>query len=146
MSNDKMMQSLEALLPKCLDDIITINRDKARIQLSADEQLTPMMQPLSSNSVRETLDEWRFITLSSLVGDEFRVRLLGQISRNGMAWFTSAVVHIDLEQGLVQTHNSFYRLGTKGEGEPPFEHLACLCACLHKQGVGEVYGIPHFFY
>ncbi len=146
MADESMIQSLEAMIPKSLDDIVRKNREQARIHLATSEQLSNLMTSLPSADTYATIDDWRFISLSAPEAGIYRIRLLGSLAHNGDAWFTSVVRQIDIEQGLVMTQNNYYKLGEKGEGEPPFEQLACICSALHAQGAGEYLGVPPFFY
>jgi hypothetical protein len=146
MADDKLHESIEALMPKSLDDIIQLNRDQASIHQSTEEELAPFLSnTLEGVNLYATVEDWRLITLKSKTQAIYRVRLLGQLAHSGESWFTSAIRLIDFEHGVVQTHNNFYGLGSKGEGEPPFHDLAILCASLNRQGVGAFYGIPPFF-
>jgi hypothetical protein len=146
MADEKPDESIEALMPKSLDDVFRQNRDKASIHLSTDEELAPFLSNiLEKANLYATVEDWRLITLKSKTQEVYRVRLLGRLAHSGESWFTSVIRLIDFEHGVVQTHNNFYGLGNKGEGEPPFRDLAILCTSLNRQGLGAYFGIPSFF-
>jgi hypothetical protein len=93
----------------------------------------------------DTIDEWRIIAIRQ-VGAPPLLSLLGRTVGMGGVRMTSEIAGLDVNRGLCRTRNSLYRLGFPGEGEPPQEDLICVCAILHRWGVGRLIGAPEFFY
>lgn len=146
MSNQPAATTIEAMMPSCLDDVIRKNRDKARLYLATPELKADKARVIGLAEPRDTISNYRFIVFQTTAGKP-NVILLGHGERARGAWITSAVEGIDFGTGMVATANSLYRLeGAEGEGEPPFEHLAIVCAAMHSWGNGKVLGVPEWFF
>lgn len=139
-------QKIDSLIPKSIDDIIRKNRDQGRLYLTTPEKIKGLTRAIVDvkNSVRDTINDWRLITID-VKGYGTKTMLLGDAVRYGGPWITSNVLAVDLGTGIVVTANSTYRLGSIGEGEPPEDHLILVCAFL-SQTCGEHFGVPAFFY
>ena len=147
---DRLREALEKIIPKSLDDVVRRNRDKMRIGRATLEEIARRMAAVEPEDPRDTLEEWRIIAFRTeapfgLFGDGMLL-LLGYATEARASWITSEIQRIDFDRRLVRTRNSVYRLGTPGQGEPPTEDLAVLCAVLHEWGVGDLLGAPHFFF
>ena len=141
-----LAQQINDLIPKSLDDIIRQNRDQAELCLATDAEIMALHDEIRPGPVKDWMEDWRFITLHVMSTRDAQVMLLGHTSI-GHARITSVVRQIDLDRQLVVTNSgSLYRLGRPGEGEPPFYHLAMVCAAFHSWGFGRHLGVPHFFY
>lgn len=134
------------LIPKSLDDIIRLHKDEASIYLSTSDQiqgLTRAIVDINERDVKDTVENWRLISLDSK--GKVAVLLLGDGRESRHPWITSPLQAVDLGAGLVVTTNSVYALGTPGEGEPDTDHLIRICAFL-APGAQQYFGIPAFFY
>lgn len=136
----------EALLPKCLDDLIRINRDQASLGLATPEEIMGLHYEIIPRKPKETLNDWRLIALHIKPLNQTQFFMLGYLSFTGTPRITSDVKHMDLDRGLIMTRNSLYALGKSGEGEPHFEHLLLVCAAFHRWGMGAVLGMLEVFY
>lgn len=148
---------MEDMIPKGLDEIIRLNRDKASIRHATDEDLGELVF-LKSLTVgfRNTpfkflLKDWHLVCVEITDSKQKTICALGYVHIDGRdrTWITSSITSIDIDAGYFETHSgSFYKLdlNTKGEGEPDFDQLALLCVRLHQQGAGEALGVPRFFY
>lgn len=137
-------------MPKRLDDIIRDNRHMARLALSTDDEILDRYGPVTPGPEKEVIDDWRFVSLHLATSDGLEavtlMFLLGFRRSNGNPRITSDVVKIDLDRGLVVTKNgSLYRLGSQGQGEPPFAHLFMICSAFHSWGFGLPLGVPPLF-
>lgn len=153
--SDTFDQALNAAIPRCLDSVITRNRDLARLYLATEEQiaaLSRIIPPVPKEELRGAVSDWRFITYQvTPPGEEaeVHVHLLGDNhARKAGTKITSAVVGIDLGSRLVATHSgSLYRLvGERGVGEPTLYQLLQLCGAMWSWGRGATLGVTHVFY
>lgn len=97
--------------------------------------------------LKDTINNWRLISLYVKKSDSIQVLLLGDSAANNHPWITSPVGSIDFRKKVVLTASgSIYKLGSPGNGEPPKEHLICICAAFHSWGSGVFLGVPEFFY
>jgi hypothetical protein len=151
----EVREALEQMIPKSLDDVVRKSRGQFQIGLATAEELTLLAATIGDGPIRDTIAEWRIIAFRAIglaVGAQThavsrsRLLLLGRAAGMRCPWITSAVTGIDLDGRLVRTQNSVYRLGARGEGEPPQEDLICVCAATHSWGVGKLIGAPAFFY
>jgi hypothetical protein len=145
---DSIALTLEAAIPKSLDDIIRANRDKMRLTLATDSDFLELTKPLDyTGQVRETLSPWYIIVRKVTGHPQVAAQLLGYTQRN-LPWITSNIVGVDLDRGLVQTRNSWYGVDVNalGRGEPGAELLATVCAHMRGDGLGDYFQIPPWFF
>ena len=115
--NDEFFNAIEAIVPKCLDEIIRHNRDFAQVRLTTDFEVMKLYASITPSHVKEIINDWRFISLAFKYADGsfHEVYLLGDKESNGIPRITSIVRKIDLDRQLVYTNSgSLYRLGTPG--------------------------------
>lgn len=140
---------LDSLIPKSLDDIVRKNREHMTIRLATDLEIMEKYHEIVPNRPPNmVISDWRMVVfeMSAHGYKRLDIFLLGDKPNNGVR-ITSPVRMIDLDRQLVFTQSgSLYGLGKAGYGEPPFEHLAMICAASHAWGFGSLFGIPHFFY
>ena len=150
-----IQETLEHMIPKSLDDIVRKSRDRFQIALATVEELAGLAATIEAGPIRDTITEWRIIAFRAIglsvdaqtqAVSRSLLLLLGRAAGTRCPWITSAVTEIDIDRRLVRTQNSVYRLGARGEGEPPQEDLICVCAATHRWGVGKRIGAPAFFY
>ncbi|MFH1493367.1 MAG: hypothetical protein ABIG70_01040 [Pseudomonadota bacterium] len=139
---------LDLLIPKTLDDIIRQNRDKAELRLASDEEKNALFASIQPAPIKNQIEKWYFITLFSKPSNNSQVILLGYIADSGYPWITSAVEGIDFEHRLVVTKSgSYYALkGLEGMGEPSLDLLTSICSAMHGWGMGDYFGVPHWFF
>lgn len=150
-SSPALERALEDLIPKSLDDIVRKNRQSCSIHLTADEDLAALTRSIiaDESDIKDEIDDWRVVCYHRTpeLGGKAHL-LIGHAIRANCNWGTSPISAIDLLVGLATTRSgSIYRLrGPRGKGEPPTDHLICLCALLHTWGSGPVVGVPYFFF
>jgi hypothetical protein len=149
-----LVQALEKLMPRSLDDVVRANRDSFQIGLATADEIRRLTDSIEPAGTKSTIDDWRIIAFRTLkpgpnsgrVVARTLLSMLGRSSRTNRSLITSEVVKIDFESGLVRTLNSLYKIGVEGEGEPPSDDLIHLCATTHTWGFGKIIGAPAFFY
>lgn len=143
-----LIQSLNDFIPKKLDDIIRENRELAALGISTADDIQALSAEMTSAfSVKDTIDDWRLVSLREKQSGNTQVLLLGHSQNENVAWLTSSIVRIDLTRNCVMTKSgSYYGLGSQGDGEPSRGQLIHVCATLHRWGSGAFLGVPHFFY
>lgn len=143
-ANDELAQHINALLPKSLDDIVRINRQHMTIRLATEKEIMELHHEIvPDREPKMIIDNWRFVAFEKSLDTFHRVdiSLLGDRPDRGVR-ITSAVRKIDLDRQLVITHSgTLYGLGKPGDGEPPFDHLAMICAAAHSWGWGAAWQI-----
>jgi hypothetical protein len=103
---------------------------------------TGSLNPMDVSAIREALARMFPKSLDDIVRQSrSRLSLLGRAAGMRCPWITSEVREIDIDARLVRTRNSLYRLGARGEGEPPQEDLICVCAATHQWGCGALIGM-----
>jgi hypothetical protein len=140
-----IQQVLAEMIPSSLDDIVRKNRDQVQIGLATIEEIAAREGAIEPGPALDTIDEWRVVAIRQL-GSQPMLSLLGRVVGTGVRRMTSRIAVLDVARGLCRTRNSLYPLGFPGEGEPPPEDLICVCAILHRWGVGRLIGAPEFFY
>lgn len=147
MTDETIEQQLTRLLPRGLDDIIRENRNELRLALATEAELKALETTIADAPVRHRLVQWNVLVLHATAanGQTSSPRLIGRVVDTGESWMTSHVVGIDFEQGLVQTRSTLYGImGTRAaEKDTDLLHI---CAALHRWGLGERFGVPHFVY
>ena len=145
---DCLQKAINDLVPKSLDDIVRVNRDRYSLRLFSENDMAsfvPMVESMTEpKPVRGIIDDWRIICLQ--VVDQKLYFLTGILRERRVSYMTSDVRSVDIENNLVLTKNSLYEIGSKGEGEPDFHGLLHICAVFHAWGTGPYLGAPHIFY
>lgn len=144
----ELIQAITNIIPQSLDDIIRENREHVELLLSTEEEISTLVRPIANPpSLKDTIDDWRMISLVDKGQARTSVLLLGNSQKNHSAWITSPVLEVDFDQMVVLTRSgSLYQLGSRGNGQPTRDQLIHVCATLHTWGLGEFLGAPHFFY
>ncbi len=148
MTTSLFHEMLENLIPKRLDDIIRINRDKCRLALATEKELEALESSLSDLPVRYALTKWQIVMIHITSDNGLQTtspRLIGRLVDSGQSWMTSYVVSIDMSNGLIQTKNSGYRVIGERIEEAELD-LFHICTSLNQWGVGQYFGVPEFFY
>ncbi len=145
----------DSLFPKSLDDIVRKNREHFQIGLAKAEEFASRVAKIEPGRSVDTIDQWRLVAFRAPpprlrfereMSDKVHLSLLGEAVKARQIWTTSEVMQIDVEGGFARTQNSLYKLGIKGKGEPPREHLICVAAATHSWGWGTFIAAPEFFY
>ena len=144
-----MRENIEDFLPKSLDEIVRRRRDEVQIRLATSSEIQALGEFLGDAQMKQgeekdTINEWYPVTFR--VRDDLQIRLLGHFEKRNEILLSSAVTVLNRQNGVARTENSLYRLGKRGDGEPPRHFLAVLCAILHKTGAGQVLGVPEVFF
>ncbi len=144
------LDDFSKLIPSCLDDIITINRDKATLRMATDVEiacLPPLIDMVDGRPVKEhEICDWLLICLD-IPGVRTNPFFLVGYRQDGV-FATSSVLSMDYKngQGLAFTRNSFYKLGQKSKSPPDTPLLLHICACMGAWGMGGMFGVLPIFY
>ena len=104
---NEVVETVQAMIPKSLDDIVRKNRDRFAIRFATPADLEPLRgEPLEGAGTPIT--RWSLIALIGGAGQMVSVHLGGINPVMDRTWMTSIVDCIDGD--LVQTKNSLYRL------------------------------------
>lgn len=143
--NNDEIQILSDLLPKSLDDIIRRNRDHLKLRVANEAELDAITKPLIVSNLKASLTKaFLYNRINPLI--EPILCLVG-FDERGDAFHTSKVIGFDRESNTVLTMNgSNYFIKSFGDGEPDVNLLIHICYMLHRDGLGEVFGVPKFFY
>lgn len=143
-----MVEHIDDLIPKSLDDVIRKNRELVELGLSTPNEIRALQAEVQQElPVKDMIDDWHLISLRSKRSGDVKVLLLGQSQKESVVWMTSSIVRIDLSQSVIVTQSgSLYGLGSQDAGGPSRGQFIHVCATLHKWGSGEFLGVPHFFY
>lgn len=140
---------LETLVPKSIDDVIRLNRDKATLRFSTPEDLKPLASEIPPSARAVPISRWNLITVAlSPAGErpEQHVLLLGWNTVDRCTWNTSPVQRLDTAAGLLVTRSgTLYSLAGPQGAEEDLD-LLHLCVYLRRSGAGDAFGIPAFFY
>lgn len=140
--SESIVQQLEIITPKSLDDIIRRNREKAKMYLSTEAELAALQGPMPIGPVKGRITHWCFVTFF-ITGENWAgVSLTGFNAAENSSWMTSVVTAISGDAVLTKS-GSIYIL----VGEPTTEpDLPYICATLNSWGVGQLLGVPPFFF
>ena len=130
----------------CLGDVLRSGQWYASLYLSTPAQIKDLEKPVAPANVKGECSNWRLISFQlthpTQVGlEQF---LVGERGPKRTVTVTSPVTAIDLENGLVRTRNSVYRIrmDERGVGEPPANQLIAICRTMRSWGLGAAFGIP----
>lgn len=137
-----------AMIPKNLDDIIRLHRDRASLRISTQDDLQPLASNIPPSQTAVPISRWHFITLDAdtVPTRQQVVFLVGWNDNENRTWNTSPVKKFDAAAGLVVTRsgNTYRTAGPQGtEKDLDLLHI---CIFLRQTGVGDYFGIPAFFY
>lgn len=146
--NPSFEEQVRALLPKSIDEIITINRDKAQLRIASADDINPLQCEIEeARMVTGVVSRWCLIALelrNETDGCSATVHLTGYNETLGRSWMTSLIKGIDLENGLLRTKSgSLYRMNGQSTDAPD---LPVVCATLNSWGMGSMLGLPHIFF
>ncbi len=148
MLNDHPEQ-LQYIIPKTLDDIVRKNRTELQLAYASEQDLAGIQQSISAEFYKGAL-RGAFIYKRMLVTtQEEAFYLVGFMDerRRTITWHTSRLEGFDPKTRMVYTASgSLYHVEDFMTGEPDSQLLINVCAILHRDGVGDYFGIPHFFY
>lgn len=139
---ETVAQQLEKMIPKSLDAIICTNRDRVKAYLSTDAEIEALKGAVPIQSVKGELVNWAFITLFLTKEGLPMIYLTGFNDAERSSWMTSLVVAIDGD-AVATKSGSLYKL--KGDKSEILD-LPYICATLNGWGVGQLFGVPPFFF
>ncbi len=138
-----IVQQLEQIIPKSLDDIIRSNREKVRLYLSTETELDALKGAVPIQRFKGEISNWAFITFFLTESGGFpMVYLTGFNKAENSSWMTSLVTAIHGE-AVATTSGSLYRLIGERTSTPDLEHI---CATLNTWGIGPMFDVPPFFF
>ncbi len=149
---------LGRMIPKSLNDILTLNRDEASLRVLNDLDIYNLARIESVAQVKaraksHEISNWHIVRLHIVPLNQDITFMVGY--RCGEVFNTSGVVAIDIEAGVVRTQNSVYMLGERGVGEldgaDDVNLRLHICHYLHTctfagQSVGKIFGVLDIFY
>lgn len=147
MFNDlaELVVTADVVIPKTLDQIITLKRDEASISLASNKAILDLRTSIPEGPEKQVLTSWNILNLrlELPMSSINELRLMGR-KPNGRSVITSNLLGIDFDSGLVRTRNSIY--GIRGERADEHElDLVFICFLLHEWGLGTRHGVPSFF-
>lgn len=146
-TDPSMKDALEKVLPKSLDDLITINRELASLRIATDEDINNLKSKIPVQEPVAVITRWCLISLDIPKTEDGRtvlVCLTGYNTTHKSSWMTSPITGIDLDAGLVTTHSgSLYRLEGARIDDPDLPYI---CATLHRWGIGDALGVPSIYF
>jgi hypothetical protein len=146
---EQLKSTIEALIPKSVDDIIRGWRDRGRIHLALTQELMttlPAMVEVMTNhkSVKDKLNDWFVIAIT--IDGKTNYSLVGTYDGRERIVMTSGVKSIDFASNFALTRNSLYALGPKAQRDPTMNELLHICATLHSWGIHKSFEVPEIFY
>ena len=140
-------QWVETCQLNSLADILRAGQEYASLYLSTQTQIMDLAWPVQSRNVKGEMSDWRFVSFQIDHPEKsgLQILLIGDRGPNGIVTTTSPVAAVDLDEGLVRTMNSVYRLrmDARGVGEPSQKQLVCLCRTFHSWGgLGRAFNVP----
>ncbi len=147
-SDRSVEEQLRALIPKSLGDVIRVDRDECRLALATDDELRGLAAAVSDAHCRHVLTHWQIVVIHLAMRGDAAVsspHLTGRVRETGQSWMTSKVIGIDEEKGMVQTQNSRYRVLGSRVAESELD-LPYICATLNYWRIGQLFGVPAFFF
>lgn len=135
--------NLNTLVLKSLDDVITKNKDQVSLSLvhAFDLSTCPITQRF--DPIKGKVIEARILRIKTPAGEAFKI--FGFKDKSPFS--TSNIECISKTDTLtkVKTTNSTYEIELV-EKDLDFYLLVHLCVMLNNTGVGEILGVPPFFY
>lgn len=139
------MENIDDYLPRTLDEIVRKKRDQVEIRLATAQEIAQLAaEILAPEEVKDTIADWYPVVFR--VRDELTIRIFGVFQQRDAVSFTSRVLMLDATASLAISDHAIYRLGKRGEGEPPRALVVALCVLLNELGVGKALGVPEVFY
>ena len=130
----------------CLGDVLRKGQWYGSLYLSSASQIKDLEKPVAPVNVKGECSNWRMISFQLTHPEQSGLELIlvGERGPKRTVTVTSPVVAIDIQNGLVRTRNSVYRIrmDARGVGEPPAKHLIAICRTLWSWGLGHAFDIP----
>lgn len=137
-----VVQQLEQMIPKSLDDIIRTKRDQVKAYLTTTAEIEALKGIVPIQFVKGELSNWAFITFFLTKKGLPMVYLTGFNSAERSSWMTSLVVAIDGDAVATKSGSVYKLKGDKSE----ILDLPYICATLNGWGLGRTLGVPQFFF
>lgn len=146
MEKDNLNDSIDAVLPKELDDIITQNRDIMQLEYASAEDLTKMHTDIPVTNLRGVLNQ-AFIYKRIVPSKNAEIFCLVGFNADQEAFHTSQVVAYDNVNNVALTASgSHYVVETFKNGAPDLLLLRHICYIFHRDGIGNYLGVTSIFY
>ncbi|OQW68724.1 MAG: hypothetical protein BVN34_08610 [Proteobacteria bacterium ST_bin12] len=144
-NDDKLAAVIEAMIPKSMDDIIRKNREVVQLRLANETDISKLQAEIEEDNPVFILDNWNLLAFDRL--GVTTVHLIGDVRGESEPRITSKAIEIDMKRHVLTTiSGNLYRMGSRNDGEPNTEKLYLICAYMHEWGIGQMLGVPHFFY
>lgn len=149
MVTDSGITKLIELVPKSLDDIIRKNRNELKLEYVIPDELSTLNQPFKITNLKGTIED-AFLYKRIISGNEIEhIFLVGfmKLEDDRVAYHTSPLKLIDLENRAVLTNSGSHYMITNFSNHNPIQDLLIhICVVAHRDGWGEHFDVPHFFY
>ncbi|TXI45766.1 hypothetical protein [Methylophilus sp.] len=146
MEKDNLNDTLEALLPKELDDIITQNRHFMQLEYASAEDLAKMHADIPITNLRGVLTQ-AFVYKRIVPSKNAEYFCLVGFNSDLVAFHTSEVVAYDNVNNVALTASgSHYVVESFETGAPDFNLLLHICYIFHRDGIGNYLGVTSIFY
>lgn len=145
MTNNSFNELIESQIPKSLDDIVRLNRDKLRLELATDKDLKELESPLVITNLKGVLT-FGFIYkwVDPATGNSLFF-MIGHI--NGEVRHTSNLISWDPDsQAILTSSGSHYVLEKFVDPTSYPELLLGICAWTHRIALGSFFGMPEWFF
>lgn len=139
MEKDNLNDSIDAVLPKKLGEIITQNRDIMRLRYASAEDLANMHMDIPVTNLRGVLTQAFFYKRIVPSKNAVVICLVG--FNNNQAFHTSKVVAYDKVNKVALTASgSHYKVKSFKRGAPDLLLLLHICFMFHRDGIGNYFG------
>lgn len=146
MEKDNLNDTLEALLPKELDDIITQNRHMMQLGYASAEDLAKMHADIPITNLRGVLTQ-AFVYKRIVPSKNAEIFCLVGFNNDQEAFHTSQVVAYDNVNNVALTASgSHYVVESFKTGAPDLLLLLHICYMFHRDGIGNYFGARPVFY
>jgi hypothetical protein len=146
MEKDNLNDSIDAVLPKELDDIITQNRDIMQLEYASAEDLAKMHQNIAVTNLRGVLTQ-AFIYKRIVPSENAEIFCLVGFNTDKEAFHTSQLVAYDNVNNVALTASgSHYVVENFKTGAPDLLLLRHICYIFHRDGIGNYLGVTSIFY
>lgn len=139
MEKDNLNDSIDAVLPKKLGEIITQNRDIMRLRYASAEDLANMHMDIPVTNLKGVLTQAFFYKRIVPSKNAVVICLVG--FNNNQAFHTSKVVAYDKVKKVALTASgSHYKVKSFKRGAPDLLLLLHICFMFHRDGIGNYFG------
>ena len=146
MEKDNLNGSVDAVLPKELDDIITQNRHMMQLDYASAEDLAKMHADIPITNLKGVLTR-AFIYKRIVPSKNAEIFCLVGFKSDQWAHHTSKIVAYDnVNNVALTTSGSHYLVESFKTGAPDLLLLLHICYMFHRDGIGNYFGAKPVIY